>query len=109
MALMTQVRDVQRHKWLMAVSFGLLGILWVIGGLFFFVRLSSNNAWFGIMQGLYVLGFILFNAIFILVMRRKFRCPECGGVVEDVGNGMEGDSILKLCKHCDTIWRIGTV
>jgi len=92
----------------MESSYWLFGLLWLFGEIYF-IRLSNWSFWFILLQTLYVLGFALLNVAIVLVTRRKFRCPECGGAVEDTGNGIEGDPALKLCKHCDIIWRIGTI
>lgn len=61
---------------------------------------------------LLLIGYTLFFAIFmgwlIARMRRGFRCPDCGGTVEEVNEAQsqEGDRLLKLCKCCNTLWDI---
>ena len=105
---MTRVQDAtafKRSNTLFAVS---LGLVFIAGGLFM-VRDGSDSVQTAIWMILYALAFALAQGAFIVFRYRSFRCPGCGGQVENIPDwpADEGTPVLKLCPRCDIRWRIG--
>ncbi len=107
---MLPIRNASRYRRLCTAILWTAGVAWVAGGgvLVLFANYEP-------MPYLLPLAYtVVFGAILYGVMRgleRRFKCPQCGGEVEDhdVERGTEGDPKLKLCRHCATLWQIGSI
>lgn len=86
----------------------MLGLAFMAGG-FYLAKDAQDSAGIVLSMFLYTVAFAMLNGLFVASRYRGFKCPRCGGIAENVENdGDEGTPILKLCKRCDTQWRIGT-
>lgn len=52
-------------------------------------------------------GVLLWRAV---RMTRAFKCPDCGGAVGPIlpTDGRRGTPLLRHCRACDILWKIGT-
>jgi hypothetical protein len=58
--------------------------------------------------------FVVFVVTFVVLALRlspKFRCPDCGGDVQDPleTTAKGGEPLLQLCSRCDVLWHVGNV
>lgn len=74
------------------------------------------SSWVTSIGMLLLLGFAICAAILTVLVkvsgkwREAFRCPDCGGAVDDAldTKGKPSAPILRLCPACDVLWQTGT-
>lgn len=105
---MTTIRKATAHRRRVDALWWGLGLLWMGG-----VALIVLPATFPVHPGMAVL---LHSAAFIVLwlwlsrrMQAAFRCPDCGGPVEDAtpATSVEGDPVLRRCSRCTVLWDVG--
>lgn len=107
---MFPVRNALRHRCLSVIILWVSGVIWVVGGGALVLFANYEPVPF-LLPFVYtvVFGVVLYGVI--RGLERRFKCPQCGGEVEDhdVQRCTEGDPKLKLCRRCATLWQIGTI
>jgi Flp pilus assembly protein TadB len=90
-----------------------IAIAMIVGGLLVVV-IGVNQLLDSIMlQSIFgLLSFVCFIVVLfrvVLKRRREFRCPDCGGEVEEAVETASSSSspILRRCEKCDVLWRVG--
>lgn len=85
-----------------------MGLVFVAGGIVM-THDGGGDLGTALWMMAYALLFALAQGAFVVLRYRGFKCPACAGKVEDVADWRsdEGSPVLKLCRRCDTAWRVG--
>ncbi len=105
---MTTIKQASRHRQREMALF--LGVSLSGSALVFSMSYFIDSMWLLMLFGLVVCVAIL--AILVKVSGKwdkAFRCPDCGGPVDDSldTEGKASAPILRLCPACDVLWQTG--
>jgi hypothetical protein len=107
---MTTVKIAAKHQNRQGVTFMGIGLVWA--GLMALVFSQIDSV--GLQQAIGLVSFIGVIAAmlyFMVKVEKAFKCPDCGGPVNDAlgTDGKANTPILRLCPGCDVLWQTGTI
>ena len=104
---MSERRNATRQRWTKTLVFLLLAMAWALGAaLLVLGRPGDASLW--PVAGFAVGGMVVISWVMVW-LRKRFRCPVCGGAVQAPALEDEGDAALRRCPSCDIDWHIGSV